>query len=649
MELPESEGVFMSGPDLDFAGNSNQATGQTGDGFLAAYESEHGETPAAPFWGHAYDATTMLLDAIAAASHMDGDTLVVDRAGVREYLNSISGYSGIIGVLTCDDFGDCGSQRISVIQHNDSSDWSAGTANVVFTYNPTSSAQVGDIAAAADMSGVDPDGVLVVGQNFFPNQQASLDPRIMSTSTNAEFLDEIYATIMKLDHTTGKYSPYLAESVDVVDSQTVTIKLRADATFHDGSPITSADAKASIEATKANLGEKTCNCNKGLKLVESVDIVDDKTYTVNLSTPGLATVYELLVGPEFMISPADAGASQAVAPVGNGPFKFVELVEGQRITLEKWDDFFDADSVNLAGLEFVNLDEGTTQLNALLAGDIDLAMELDFPSFEAALDQGHTAEALQSDTTFIWFVACQAPGSAFEDIRVRQGLFHSIDRSLINEAIYGGYGVETTGLWPPGHPNNDPALDDVYPFDLDRAAQLFEEAGVSGESLGVWATKSIPESVDLILVMNQTTSQAGLSLEPVPSDDLVGDYLRPAALEPPPYDLEHQAVLITQSRPGMQKLTRLFTAGAITNPCYQEYDRATEIMDELFGLAPDDPEAIALWHEIQAINIAEARHMVLQFFPAYAAWNDSVGGVDTDTFGAPIDGGMTFGQMHKVK
>ena len=87
MELPESEGVFMSGPDLDFAGNSNQATGQTGDGFLAAYEAEHGETPAAPFWGHAYDATTMLLDAIAAASHMDGDTLVVDRAGVREYLN----------------------------------------------------------------------------------------------------------------------------------------------------------------------------------------------------------------------------------------------------------------------------------------------------------------------------------------------------------------------------------------------------------------------------------------------------------------------------------------------------------------------------------------------------------------------------------
>jgi branched-chain amino acid transport system substrate-binding protein len=47
MEIPESEGVFMSGPDLNFEGNANAATGQTGDGFLAAYEAEHGEAPSA--------------------------------------------------------------------------------------------------------------------------------------------------------------------------------------------------------------------------------------------------------------------------------------------------------------------------------------------------------------------------------------------------------------------------------------------------------------------------------------------------------------------------------------------------------------------------------------------------------------------------
>jgi len=151
MEIPESEGVFMSGPDLNFEGNSNAATGQTGDGFLAAYEAEHGEAPSAAFWAHAYDATTLLLSAIEAASSKDGDTLVVDRAGVREFMSGVSSWPGIIGSITCDDFGDCGSQRIAVVQHMDSSDIAAGKNNVVFTYAPGKSAVTGAIAAAEGM------------------------------------------------------------------------------------------------------------------------------------------------------------------------------------------------------------------------------------------------------------------------------------------------------------------------------------------------------------------------------------------------------------------------------------------------------------------------------------------------------------------
>ena len=503
-------------------------------------------------------------------------------------------------------------------------------------------------AAAEDMISFDPEGVLVVGQNFFPNQQASLDPRIMSTSTNAEFLNEIYATLATRDAITGEYSPYLAESYEVVDSQTLTVTIRSDANFHDGRPVTSEDAKASIEATQANTAERTCNCNRGIALVESVEVIDDKTFTVKMAQPGLATLFELLIGPEFMISPADAGASQATSPIGNGPFRFVDLVEGQRITLEKWDDFFAADEVMLGGLEFVNLQEGTTQLNALLAGDIDVAMELDFPSFEATEERdGFNGSAVQSDTTFIWFVGCQAPGAFYEDIRVRQGFMHAIDRNLINQALYGGEGVPTVGFYPPGHPYNDPALEDVYPFDLDRARELFEEAGVVGQTVGIWATSSIPESIDMVLLMNVTLSQAGVKVEPIPTDDLVGDYLRPASLDPGPFDLEHDGVLITQSRPGMQKLTRNFFDSGITNPCDTEYDRASEIIGELSGLAPDDPKAVELWHEIQRINVEDARHMILAFFPSYMAWNsDKVGGVDPNSFGGPVEGGYTFTDMY---
>ncbi len=136
LSLPQAAGMRFSGPDTRFGTNTNESTGKTAEDILAAYESAYGEPPSAPFWGHAYDATTLLLEAIKASSTLDGDTLLIDRAGVREYLNSVSGYSGIIGTISCDDFGDCGSQKITIIENTDPSDIEASKANVVFEFAP---------------------------------------------------------------------------------------------------------------------------------------------------------------------------------------------------------------------------------------------------------------------------------------------------------------------------------------------------------------------------------------------------------------------------------------------------------------------------------------------------------------------------------
>ena len=135
MELPQANGMYLSGPDLRYGSNTNQSTGATADKFLADYESNNGNAPEAPFWAHSYDATTILLEAIKAASHSHDGNLEIDRAGVREYLDNLSGYEGIIGTLSCDDFGDCGAQRITVVQNN-SADFAASIENVVFSFAP---------------------------------------------------------------------------------------------------------------------------------------------------------------------------------------------------------------------------------------------------------------------------------------------------------------------------------------------------------------------------------------------------------------------------------------------------------------------------------------------------------------------------------
>ena len=136
MELPESEGMYLSGPDLRYGSNRNGVTGKSADEFLAQYQSEYGEAPSAAFWAHAYDATIMLLSAIDRASTDQEGTLWIDRQLVRDALDSTA-FDGIIGPISCDAYGDCGAGKITVVYHTDSTDVEAGKQNVVFSYSPT--------------------------------------------------------------------------------------------------------------------------------------------------------------------------------------------------------------------------------------------------------------------------------------------------------------------------------------------------------------------------------------------------------------------------------------------------------------------------------------------------------------------------------
>ena len=137
LPLAQTAGMYLSGPDERFGDNTNQSTGKTAAEILAAYEEAHGEPPSASFWAHGYDATTLLLDAIQAASWVEDGTLLIDRQGIRDHLNSVSDHQGVIGTINCDDFGDCGSSKITVIQNIGGEDnVDESRQNVVFSYSP---------------------------------------------------------------------------------------------------------------------------------------------------------------------------------------------------------------------------------------------------------------------------------------------------------------------------------------------------------------------------------------------------------------------------------------------------------------------------------------------------------------------------------
>ncbi len=111
-----SEGMYASGPDLSFSNTFYQ------DEFLPAYQEKYGTEPTAPFHAHAFDATNMVLDAIAEVAQQGSDgTLLIGRQALRDALYATSGMEGITGTISCDEHGDCADPQISVseVQNNE--------------------------------------------------------------------------------------------------------------------------------------------------------------------------------------------------------------------------------------------------------------------------------------------------------------------------------------------------------------------------------------------------------------------------------------------------------------------------------------------------------------------------------------------------
>ncbi len=134
LSIPETVGMYFSGPDLDFGGNAS-VTGKNYSEMRDAYIAGYGEAPPAPFHAHTYDATALVLTAIREVGVVGSDDVLrVGRQALRDYLNGVSNFSGLIGSITCDEFGDCGSQRVQIARHDDASVTDISLTPVVTSY-----------------------------------------------------------------------------------------------------------------------------------------------------------------------------------------------------------------------------------------------------------------------------------------------------------------------------------------------------------------------------------------------------------------------------------------------------------------------------------------------------------------------------------
>ena len=136
LSTPQSEGMYFAGPEADFSSNTNELTGRSGQQVLDAFADRHGGFPESPYWAHAYDATTMLLAAIRSVAVEVEDRLYIDRARLRRAVRATD-ISGLVGTASCDDFGDCGTGRMNIYHHTDTSITDVSRLRVVYVYSPS--------------------------------------------------------------------------------------------------------------------------------------------------------------------------------------------------------------------------------------------------------------------------------------------------------------------------------------------------------------------------------------------------------------------------------------------------------------------------------------------------------------------------------
>lgn len=323
-------------------------------------------------------------------------------------------------------------------------------------------------------------GTLVIGSTQAPRH---LNGAVQSGVATAVPSSQLFASPLRFDDKWNP-QPYLAESWDLAkDGKSLTLKLRRNAVFHDGKPVTSADVAFSVMAIKANHPFSTM-----MGPVEKVDTPDPHTAIIRMSVPHPAIV--LAMSPALCpILPKHVygdGQDLKTHPrnstdvVGSGPFRFVEFKPGQRIVMERFDKFFLAGKPYLDKV-IINIAPDASSLQLGLGrGDIHMLANLTVPADLRRLSNDPqltlTAKGYEGIGALNW-LAFNTERKPLSDVRVRKAIAHAIDKNFITKALMGGFAKPADG---PIIASSPFAVDDVvrYPLDLKKSAELLDAAGL---------------------------------------------------------------------------------------------------------------------------------------------------------------------------
>jgi peptide/nickel transport system substrate-binding protein len=297
--------------------------------------------------------------------------------------------------------------------------------------------------------------------------------------------------------------PYAAQRWDwSADRRALTLHLASGLRWQDGVPTTARDVAFTIDAARDPATGYPRAAD--LATIDSTWAVDDSTVVLHYATAQFTfplVLCELPMLPAHLLAAvphaAMRRASFNLAPVGNGPFRFVDRRAGDHWTFTRNPDFPASlgGPPHVRGLVIVVVDEPTTKFAGLASGDLDVAGIA--PGMASLVRRDPALRVLEYPILFSVGLVFNTHRPPFDDPRVRHAVDLSLDRERIVRAALAGYGVPASGPVPP----DNPLAREAPPRREPRLADsLLDAAGWHRSSNGVRVKNGQPFAVDLLTV-----------------------------------------------------------------------------------------------------------------------------------------------------
>jgi peptide/nickel transport system substrate-binding protein len=284
-----------------------------------------------------------------------------------------------------------------------------------------------------------------------------------------------------------------------------TIRVKKGIEFHDGRELTADDVLFTLQriATKS--------AGEGAGEIVSLDVPSTKKldkYTIRIPCHSpFATLRAVLAGYYFNIVPVNFNPHR---PVGTGPFKFVNFTPGVSSTFVRNPNYWEHGLPYVDKLVITDYADETSQVNALLSKQANLANDLTADQISALTSAGMKTVISPGGGSTPFTMRCdQAP---FNDVRVRQAMRLIVDRQQMLEVLFAGHGTignDVFGIW-------DPAYDHALPQrtqDIEQAKSLLKAAGHEKLTLTITTGNIAQGTLKSAQVLAQQASAAGVTIK----------------------------------------------------------------------------------------------------------------------------------------